>query len=329
MEFAVDDLDLDLERYPDNKKLISAFAYVKSQENQLRNANALSRLQETLTDRQNRFSADGWKLRNALLRRIQKVLKGKQTKPPEAGRMKFNQKHPFQIKTPRRRYDVSQLPRIDGSFLMDDDEQVVSLAKKDFESVSTVDLLKYSKWARSKKRRFSHAGSSLSNAIHADIESFVDKKVFAGKKFQVFRMDAPVAAPVALLGSEPKSDESNSNYLPYLITSLLLLVVALGIPSMEIRNRMRKQPPSSPGGAGSSPAVPPAPPSGGGAFTADGAAKQPPSVTETVNEKGNKTKKEDRRVSGKMKLEDVFGPKTPPAAAAVSGVAPAPPSEEQ
>ena len=213
--------------YPDDVKIRAALAFVKTQEERSRNANILSRSRELLTDSRNRFSPHGWKVRGALLRRIDQIQARRETKPPEFWRMKFDREHPFQIGFPKRRYEkqLSLLPKVDGKFLMDDDEKIASLARSDFASVSTDDLLKYSAWTWSKKRRFSHAGSDLSKAIRADIENSVDRKVFAGKRFLFFRM-VPVPVAARFLLSSPKSFEVVVT-IPLVPVLLAILVIAV------------------------------------------------------------------------------------------------------
>ena len=238
--------ELDVGRYPDDVKLKAAQAFVKTQEERSRNANILFLSRELLTDSRNRFSPHGWKVRGALLRRIDQILERRETRPPEAGRMKFDREHPFQIGFPKRRYDqqLSLLPKVDGKFLMDDDEKIASLARSDFASVSTDDLLKHSAWIWSKKRRFSHAGSDLSKAIRADIENSVDRKVFAGKKFVLFRM-VPVSVAARVAATSPEAavrveltSPEASNPLQHLVPLVLALIV-IAVPAEMYRRRTR------------------------------------------------------------------------------------------
>lgn len=228
--------------FPDDRELEQARTVVDAQEKEPSiDARSLSALEEELTEAKNRYSANGWKLRDALLYRTRKLLKEKKRSDlPKAELMKFDRKHRFQIEIFKAQYDRSRFPKVQDKYLMDDDKLILTfLDSLKLTNLSTERLLAHNEWVRSKHRRFSHAGLKLAKATRTQIESTIDKQVFAGKTFQVFRMDGapgtPVTGtPVTQVGSEPEP--------PMTISEKSIMVLFLLLLSYSVLRFVRGPP---------------------------------------------------------------------------------------
>lgn len=188
------------------------------------NANLLKEIEEELSKARGRDLERGWDPPSVLYR-VRTLLKNKErSELPEANFMRFKRKHRFQIEISKAQFDRSKFPKFQNKYVFDDDRLLVNfLDSLRLTSLSTERLLDHNAWVRSKHRRFSHAGSVLANAARAQIESTIDKQVFAGKTFQVFRMDDASSTPVTL-GSEPQpSSKPRLNFPTRVVIVLLLL----------------------------------------------------------------------------------------------------------
>lgn len=250
--------------FPDDRKLEQARTVVDAQEKKPSiDARSLSALEEELTEAKNRYSANGWKLRDALLYRTRKLLKEKKRSDlPKAELMKFDRKHRFQIEIFKAQYDRSRFPKVQDKYLMDDDKLLLTfLDSLKLTNLSTERLLTHNEWVRSKHRRFSHAGLKVAKATRTQLESTIDKQVFAGKTFQVFRMDGapgtPVTGtPVTQVGSEPEPPATIFEK-----SMMVLFLILLSYSVFRFRRFVREPPPPAAAvlGVAAAEAAPPPP----------------------------------------------------------------------